>query len=165
MTMKLLSLSTLLLFTGLAAAGEAQPACPTITSHALCPTCPVNACLKLDTVTIPCGCPTASVPTATITHTCPSNPDETCFAPPCASTSYATVTESCNGGGGCPTVTSTVRAPDCTPPPPAGGSVCVELACLEVVPMTWPCSCVGSGPVPTATVTGPYAFLKLDIIL
>ncbi|KAL1851438.1 hypothetical protein VTK73DRAFT_9416 [Phialemonium thermophilum] len=150
-------LSYALLAAGLSAA-QYPAGCPTITSHALCSTCPVNACLAYDTVTVPCGCPTA-VPTTTVDHPCPTDPAASCFAPPCASTSHAIVTASgCShsgGGGGCPTITSTVHASDCTSPTPfPGASTCVEELCIQVETVTWPCSCVTQGSMPTTTVTG-----------
>ncbi|KAJ9139288.1 hypothetical protein NKR19_g7502 [Coniochaeta hoffmannii] len=130
-----------------------QASCPTITTHSLCPTCPVNACLRLSTITVPCDCTGAPVPTTTVSHPCNT---ETCFAPDCAGTSYAFVTpSSCQPtptAAVCPTLTTSIRPPGCTPPPPPGASFCAEQACLKLETMTWPCSCVGQ-PVPTATVT------------
>ncbi|KAB5513205.1 hypothetical protein GE09DRAFT_637143 [Coniochaeta sp. 2T2.1] len=125
---------------------QANPPCPTITTHSLCPTCPVNACLSLSTVTIPCNCPpSTAIPTTTISHPC----SDTCWAPECAGTSYAFTTEQpCPTTTpppvpSCPTITTSVRPADCTPPPPPGASFCAELPCLQLESVTWPCSCVG----------------------
>ncbi|OIW26316.1 hypothetical protein CONLIGDRAFT_469177 [Coniochaeta ligniaria NRRL 30616] len=130
-----------------------EVSCPTITTHSICSTCPVNACLRLSTLAIPCGCSTA-VPTSTISHAC----SDTCWAPECAGTSYAFTTEACQPTSvpptapSCPTVTTSIRPSGCVPPPPPGASFCAEPACLELKTMTWPCSCVGQ-TVPTATAT------------
>lgn len=125
--------------------------CPTITTNLPCSTCPMNKCLKISTVTVPCGC-TSAIPTSTITHPCSST---SCWMADCGGTIYSTVKAPCpattpsptaTSTAECPTVTSSSRPSDCT-------KTCTELACAALKTITWPCSCVGR-QVETATVTG-----------